>query len=96
MPVLQIMQMLHELNDIHAEMRAWRHRIHRHPELAFQEEHTAELVATVLKEAGLHVETGIAGTGVVATLENGPGPAIGLRADMDALPLQELNTFEHR
>jgi len=67
----------------------WRRQLHQHPELGYQEQQTSELVAQVLTEAGLQVFRGLAGTGVIGTLENGPGPVIGLRADMDALPITE-------
>ena len=67
----------------------WRHQLHQHPELGYQEQQTSELVAQLLTEAGLQVFRGLAGTGVIGTLENGPGPVIGLRADMDALPITE-------
>lgn len=72
-----------------------RRQIHRHPELAYEEHETARLVAETLEEAGLEVATGIAKTGVVGTLEGGEdGPTTALRADMDALPIAEENTFE--
>ena len=78
-------------------MQAWRHDIHRHPELAFEEQRTAELVAKLLREFGLEVHTGIGNTGVVGILQKGGSDrAIGLRADMDALLIQERNAFEHR
>ncbi len=67
----------------------WRRQLHQHPELGYQEQQTSELVAQVLTDAGLQVFRGLAGTGVIGTLENGPGPVIGLRADMDALPIHE-------
>ncbi|PPC73155.1 amidohydrolase [Pantoea dispersa] len=67
----------------------WRRQLHQHPELGYQEQQTSELVAQVLTDAGLQVFRGLAGTGVIGTLENGPGPVIGLRADMDALPITE-------
>lgn len=67
----------------------WRRQLHQHPELGYQEQQTSELVARVLADAGLQVFRGLAGTGVIGTLENGPGPVIGLRADMDALPITE-------
>lgn len=67
----------------------WRRQLHQHPELGYQEQRTSELVAQVLNDAGLQVFRGLAGTGVIGTLENGPGPVIGLRADMDALPITE-------
>jgi hippurate hydrolase len=79
-----------------ADLVALRRDIHRHPETAFEEHRTAELVAGELRTLGLACETGIAGTGVVATLTRGEGPAIGLRADLDALHLQEENSFAHR
>jgi hippurate hydrolase len=79
------------------EMRAWRHAIHRRPELAFREEYTSEFVADRLLEFGITVHRGLAGTGVVGVIEGRPGGrAVALRADMDALPIQERNTFEHR
>lgn len=78
------------------ELVALRRDIHAHPELAYEEERTASLVAECLTEWGLEVHRGLATTGVVGTLSTGDGPAIGLRADMDALPLQETNVFSHR
>ncbi len=73
----------------------WRHRIHATPETAFEEVATAQLVAGVLRENGIDVVEGIGKTGVVGTLRRGAGPSIGLRADMDALPLTEKNEFAH-
>lgn len=76
---------------------ALRRDIHMHPELGFEEHRTSELVAARLREWGVEVHTGIAGTGVVGVLRNGQGRrSIGLRADLDALPLQEENHFPHR
>lgn len=76
---------------------ALRRDIHMHPELGFEEHRTSQIVAERLREWGLEVHTGIAGTGVVGVLRNGSGPrTIGLRADLDALPLQEENHFAHR
>ena len=75
---------------------ALRRELHAHPELSFQEVLTADLVARQLTEWGIPIHRGLAGTGVVGILQNGNSPrAIGLRADMDALPLQEFNTFAH-
>ncbi len=80
-----------------AELKAIRRDIHAHPELGFEEERTSAIVAQKLKEWGLEVTTGIGKTGVVGTIRVGNNPrAIGLRADMDALPMDELNTFDHR
>ncbi|HUR12348.1 MAG TPA: amidohydrolase [Flavitalea sp.] len=68
----------------------WRRYLHQHPELSNREENTAMYVANHLRSLGLEVQTGIAKTGVVALLKGGkPGPVIALRADMDALPVQE-------
>ncbi len=81
----------------HATMRAWRHDIHRHPELAFEEQRTASKVAELLNQFGLEVHTSVGNTGVVGLLKKGDSErAIGLRADMDALKISEQNTFEHR
>lgn len=79
------------------EATALRHRLHQHPELKFQENNTAALVAERLKALGYRVTEGIATTGVMAELATGrEGPVIAFRADMDALPIEEVNTFEHR
>lgn len=63
--------------------------LHRHPELSFQEDRTAGIVADRLRAIGLQVASGIGRTGVVGVLRNGPGPSVLMRADMDALPVQE-------
>jgi len=72
-------------------MTQWRHAIHRQPELGFEEVQTSALVARCLREWGFDVTTGLATTGLVATMVfgNGAGPRLGLRAEMDALPIQE-------
>ncbi len=80
-----------------AELTAWRHDIHQHPELAFEETRTSDFVAKKLEEFGLEVHRGLAKTGVVGTLRAGTSNrAIALRADLDALPLQEENNVEHK
>ncbi len=85
------------LSALALRIQSVRREIHAHPELAFGEWHTAERVAAHLETLGLKVRRGLAGTGVVGTLSWGKGgPAIGLRADMDALPIEEMNTFAHR
>src|SRR3954470_9152093 len=75
------------------ECRPWQEElyrdVHRHPELSHQEQRTASKVADRLRTAGYEVHDGIGGTGVVGVLGNGEGPAVLLRADMDALPVQE-------
>jgi amidohydrolase len=79
-----------------ASIVAVRRDIHAHPELSFQEVRTADLVAAKLTEWGIPVHRGLGGTGVVGIVKNGTSPrAVGLRADMDALPMQEFNTFPH-
>jgi hippurate hydrolase len=80
------------------EMTAWRRHLHAQPEIAFEERRTAQFVAERLEEFGLAVTRGLAGTGVVATLhgDEPAGRAIALRADLDALALNEENTFPHR
>ncbi|WP_409301581.1 M20 aminoacylase family protein [Pseudomonas sp. KCJK8993] len=74
----------------------WRRALHAAPELGFQEVRTADKVAGLLQEFGIDVHRGLGGTGVVGILRNGQGPSIGIRADMDALPIQELGTPAHR
>lgn len=79
------------------EVAAFRRDIHAHPELAFAETRTADLVAAGLEKCGIEVHRGLAKTGVVGVLRAGrSGRSIALRADMDALPLVELNEFPHR
>ena len=85
------------ISRLHQEMTAWRQDIHAHPELGFQETRTSELVAAKLESFGLEVHRGVGRTGVVGVLRAGRSPRkLGLRADMDALPIQEANTFAHR
>jgi len=75
--------------NIRAELAVWRHDLHAHPELAYQEHRTSGFVIDRLREIGCEVHTGLANTGVVGVLHFGDGPTIGIRADMDALPLTE-------
>jgi hippurate hydrolase len=78
------------------QMTAWRHDFHRHPELGFDETRTAARVGDLLESWGIEVHRGIGRTGVVGVLRRGTGPAsIGLRADMDALPITEANSFDY-
>lgn len=79
-----------------AELETIRRDIHAHPELCYEEQRTADVVASRLAGWGIPVVRGLGITGVVGIIKNGSSSrAIGLRADMDALPMQELNTFEH-
>jgi hippurate hydrolase len=89
------------ISAFHPEITAWRRDVHAHPELGFAETRTAALVAEQLERFGIEVHRGIGRTGVVGVLKHGPhadaaGRRIGLRADMDALPIAEANTFGHR
>lgn len=80
-----------------AELTAFRQDLHAHPELGMAEFRTAEKVASALEALGIEVHRGVGGTGVVGVLRNGSGNrAIGLRADMDALPMEELNDVPYR
>ncbi|MDP6332078.1 MAG: M20 aminoacylase family protein [SAR324 cluster bacterium] len=89
------MTVIKEIKLLHDEMTEWRRDIHQHPELKFEENRTSDLVAAKLEEFGIEIHRGLAKTGVVGTIRYGDGPSIGLRADMDALPLEEKNTFKH-
>ncbi|MEE8436967.1 MAG: M20/M25/M40 family metallo-hydrolase, partial [Candidatus Neomarinimicrobiota bacterium] len=71
------------------KMTALRRDIHRHPELGFDVPRTARIAADIMKNLGLEVKTGVGKSGVVGDLKCGDGPTIALRADMDALPIQE-------
>ena len=77
-------------------MTDWRRDLHRHPELGFNEHRTAEKVASLLESFGLDVHRGVGQTGVVGVLQKGNGTgSIGIRADMDALPISETNTLKY-
>lgn len=87
------------IGGIEADMRAWRQDIHAHPETAFEEVRTAGIVADLLSSWGIEVHRGIAVTGVVGVLHGAGGPGgrrIGLRADMDALNMEERKTVPWR
>ena len=79
------------------DLIAIRHDLHAHPELGYQEQRTSGLVQGQLEEAGVEFRAGLAGgTGILAHIPGGSGPGIGLRADMDALPIQETSDLEYR
>jgi len=85
------------ISRMHDELTQWRRDIHAHPELGFEETRTSGLVAERLASFGIEVHRGVGRTGVVGVLRAGKGAkSIGLRADMDALPIQEANGFAHR
>lgn len=89
--------LLTELSNEQEQITGWRHHLHRYPELAFEERHTAEYIAGLLGSWGYEVATGIGKTGIVASLRNGDGTkSIGLRADIDALPVAEKAADGHR
>jgi len=85
------MLLLDKSKEIEQQIISWRREIHANPELSFEETQTANLVAKNLRDMGLEAEVGIGRTGVVARLGNGNGRKIGIRADMDALPILEEN-----
>ena len=83
--------------QMHAELTGWRRDLHAHPELGFEETRTSDLVAAKLAAFGCEVHRGLGKTGVVGTLRAGAGArSVGLRADMDALPIEEANTCAYR
>jgi metal-dependent amidase/aminoacylase/carboxypeptidase family protein len=82
--------MLNRARKIEQQLINWRREIHQQPELGFEEFKTAELVAETLRSLGLKVRTNVGKTGVVGYLGEGE-PVVALRADMDALPIQEAN-----
>ena len=91
------MKLLEPFLGWQSEIQAIRREIHAHPELAYEEQRTADLVAASLERWGIRVHRGLGGTGVVGIIEGrtSAGRTIGLRADMDALPMQETNKFPH-
>jgi len=96
-PVLKAMKLLPEILESAEVIQAIRRDIHAHPELCFEEKRTSDVVAEQLEAWGIKIHRGLGKTGVVGIIEGslGKGRSIGLRADMDALPLQEHNHFEH-
>jgi amidohydrolase len=91
------MQIIDRIAQIHDDLTSWRRDIHAHPELGFEEQRTSDLVAAKLAEFGCEVYRGIGKTGVVGRLRAGDSPrSVGLRADMDALPIHEANSFDYR
>mgnify|MGYP001397099637 CR=1 FL=1 len=91
------MAVINSIADRQEEMRGWRHLMHQHPETSYEEVWTSNFIAEKLASFGIEVHRGMGKTGVVGVLRgNGKSDAaIGLRADMDALPMQEMNTFAH-
>lgn len=82
--------------DFKEQLTTWRHYLHQHPETAFEEHVAPRLVADEMRKAGIDVVEGVGKTGVVGTLRCGEGKGcIGIRADMDALPITEKSTHDH-
>ena len=91
------MALVARIEDLRDELTAWRRDLHAHPELGFQEQRTSDFVASQLNAFGVEVHRGVGRTGVVGVLRSGASKkSVGLRADMDALPIQEANAFAHR
>lgn len=86
-----------EIRSLQAQLIEWRRTIHQKPELGFQEHLTAKFITQKLQEWGIEYQTGIAQTGILATIKSDyPGKVLGIRADMDALPIQEANEVPYR
>jgi len=91
------MSLIKKNSEFHKQMVTWRHHLHKHPELSFKEVMTSDYIASVLESHNIEMHRGLAVTGIVATIHGTKkGKAIGLRADMDALPIQEKNEFSHK
>ncbi|HEY6074024.1 MAG TPA: amidohydrolase, partial [Anaerolineales bacterium] len=88
--------MLDRARTLQPKLVEIRRHIHKHPELGFQEVKTSEYVSEQLDALGIEHQRGIAKTGIVATLGDGNGPTVALRADMDALPIQEANDVSYK
>ena len=86
------MPIKNRIAEYQKDLVKWRQHFHKFPELAYQEKQTSKKVVELLKSFGIdQIEEGIGGTGVVAVIKNGEGKSLGLRADMDALPILEEN-----
>src|SRR4028119_685601 len=94
---VDISQIRLDIRALQPELVEWRRRLHQRPELGFKEQLTAQFITQKLQEWGIDHETGIAKTGIVATIASEyPGPVLAIRADMDALPIQEENDVHYR
>ena len=91
------MSIISQKSELHEQMVTWRHHLHQHPELSFKENMTSDYIASVLQSHDIEIHRGLAVTGIIATVHGQrDGNVIGLRADMDALPIQELNDFSYK
>ncbi len=94
---IDLTQIRPDIQTLQPQLIEWRRRFHQHPELGFKEQLTAEFIAHKLQEWGIEHQTKIAKTGIVATISSTrPGPVLAIRADMDALPIQEENEVPYR
>ncbi len=89
------MTLLDQAKAMEDQLIEWRRDIHKHPELGFEETRTSRLVADALRNMGIEIEVGVAETGIVARIGEGR-PSVGIRADMDALPIDEANDVEYK
>lgn len=86
-----------QIRQLQPQVTLWRRQIHQRPELGFQETRTAAFISQKLTQWGIEHQTGVAQTGIVAVVRGSqPGPVLGIRADMDALPIQEMNEVDYR
>ena len=91
------MHLVKQIEDMELQLSEWRQDLHAHPELGFEEHRTSDFVASKLEEFGVEVHREIGKTGIVGVLRQGNETrSIGLRADMDALPISETNEFSHK
>lgn len=89
------MSLMDKARDMEDQLVEWRRDFHKHPELGFEEHRTARKVAEALRDMGIEIEVGVAETGIVARIGEGR-PSVGIRADMDALPIDEANDTEYK
>ena len=93
------MPVLNSINQMHEEMKEWRQNLHKIPEIGLKEYKTSDFIQKKLKSWNIDFKAGYAGTGIVAWIRGNKGTSeksIGLRADFDALPMTEKNSFNHK
>jgi amidohydrolase len=93
---VDLSQLRFQIRSLQSELVAWRRQLHQYPEMAFTEYLTAKFISEKLQQWGITTQTGVAKTGIVATIDSGkPGRVLAIRADMDALPIQEENQVSY-